>query len=222
MKTPGTPMPIPMEPKMGNEFRQDRRRVLLGAGAAAGLLAVGALRPDAAFALDDGQARALISQAVNDVNAAIDSGKSGPALYAQFEAIFTKYADVPTIGRSALGVAARQASPAQMAAFTTAFRGYISRKYGKRFHEFIGAQFEVEGARKVKTFYEVKTVAHLRGQAPFEVRWHVSDKSGRNLFFNIIIEGVNMLAAERTEIGAMLDARRGNIDALIADLKTAS
>ncbi|WP_245860983.1 MlaC/ttg2D family ABC transporter substrate-binding protein [Rhodobacter maris] len=206
---------------MHNETRATRRGVILGAGASA-LVALGPLRPGPAFALDDAQARALIGQAVNDVNAAIDSGKSGAALYAQFEAIFTKYADVPTIARSALGVAARQASPGQMSAFTTAFRGYISRKYGKRFNEFIGARFEVEGARKVKTFYEVKTVAHLRGQAPFEALWHVSDKSGKNLFFNIIIEGVNMLAAERTEIGAMLDARRGSLDALIADLKTAS
>jgi phospholipid transport system substrate-binding protein len=49
----------------------------------------------------------------------------------------------------------------------------------------------------------------------------VSDKSGKNLFFNIIIEGVNMLASERTEVGAMLDKRKGNIDALITDLKTA-
>jgi len=32
---------------------------------------------------------------------------------------------------------------------------------------------------------------------------------------------VNMLAAERTEIGAMLDRRRGDIDAMIRDLEQA-
>ncbi|MDH5530104.1 MAG: ABC transporter substrate-binding protein, partial [Paracoccaceae bacterium] len=41
---------------------------------------------------------------------------------------------------------------------------------------------------------------------------------GKDLFFNIIIEGVNMLAAERTEIGAMLDKRKGDISRLTADL----
>lgn len=208
----GTPMQTPM--------RSDRRRLMAGAGAA--LLAAGLLRPGMALALDDAQARELISRAVDDVNAAIDSGQTGPALYARFEALFVAYADVPTIARSALGTAARSASPGQMQAFTSAFRGYISRKYGKRFREFIGARFEVVGARQVKSFYEVKTVAHLKGEAPFEVLWHVSDKSGQKLFFNIIIEGVNMLAAERTELGAMLDARKGNLDALIADLKAAS
>ncbi len=179
------------------------------------------MAPVPAFALSDAQARQLIDTALGEVNAAIASGKSGAALYADFERIFVRYADVPVIARSALGVAARGASSAQMAAFTTAFRGYISRKYGRRFREFQGSRFEVTGARPVKSFYEVKSIAYMRGESPFEVLWHVSDKSGKHLFFNIIIEGVNMLASERTEVGAMLDRRRGNIDQLIQDLKSA-
>ena len=194
------------------------RRSVLGLGVAGALVA---LAPGQAFALNDAQARALIQRAVNDVNSAIASGNTGPALYAMFERIFSKYADVNVIARSALGVAARQASAAQLAAFTRAYQGYLSRKYGKRFREFIGAQFAVQGARPIKTFYEVKTTATLRGQAPFEVLWQVSDRSGQDKFFNLIVEGVNMLASERSEIGAMLDRRRGNIDALIQDLKTA-
>ena len=51
------------------------------------------------------------------------------------------------------------------------------------------------------------------------MRWHVFDKSGKDLFFNIIIEGVNMLAAERTEIGAMLDRSKGDIGRLTAALQ---
>ena len=63
-----------------------------------------------------------------------------------------------------------------------------------------------------------KLFAIAKGEAPFDVRWQVSDKSGRPLFFNIIIEGVNMLATERTEIGAMLDRQGGDLDAMIAVL----
>ncbi|MBT5679460.1 MAG: ABC transporter substrate-binding protein, partial [Marinovum sp.] len=47
------------------------------------------------------------------------------------------------------------------------------------------------------------------------------DKSGKDLFFNLFVEGVNMLLAERAEIGAMLDRRRGNLDKMIADLRKA-
>lgn len=183
----------------------------LGAG-----LAVSALP---ALALNVDQARALIDKAVADINRVINSGKSESAMFPEFEKLFARYADVPTIARSALGVAARSASNAQMKAFTKAFQVYISRKYGRRFREFIGGRIEVTGAHPLKSYYEVVSTAHLKGEAPFEVRWHVSDKAGKSLFFNIIIEGVNMLASERTEIGAMLDKRKGNLDALIEDLK---
>jgi phospholipid transport system substrate-binding protein len=37
--------------------------------------------------------------------------------------------------------------------------------------------------------------------------------------FNFFIEGVNLLLTERTEIGAMLDQRNGNVRALAADLE---
>ena len=138
----------------------------------------------------------------------------------EFEQLFAAYADVPTIARSALGPAARTASKAQLSAFTKAFRGYISRKYGRRFREFIGGRIEVNDAREVKSCGEVITTAYLQGESPFEVRFHVSDKGGKSLFFNIIIEGVNMLASERTELGALLDQRGGDLDRLIADLAT--
>lgn len=208
-------MPMPTIPMT---TRRCNRRTVLGLGVA-GLAA--AAVPGSALALSDAQAKALIQRAVNDVNAAIASGKTGPTLYAMFERIFSKYADVNVIARSALGIAARSASAAQMTAFTRAFQGYLSRKYGKRFREFQGAVFQIQGARPVKSFYEVKTTAILPGQAPFEVLWQVSDRSGSDKFFNLIVEGVNMLASERAEIGAMLDRRRGNIDLLIQDLKTA-
>lgn len=194
-----------------------RRRALLAGGAVyAGLLLAGA----PALALNVDQARNLIDRAIGEVNATINSGKSEAAMLRDFEGIFTRYADVPTIARSALGPAARSASSAQMAAFTEAFRGYIARKYGRRFREFIGGQIEVTGAQPLKSYFEVSSVAKLRGQAPFDLRWHVSDRSGKQMFFNIIIEGVNMLAAERSEIGSMLDRRQGDLNALIADLKS--
>lgn len=187
----------------------------LAAGAAATLLA----RP--AAALDLASAKALIDRAIGEVNSVINSGKSETAMYRDFERIFAKYADVSAIARSALGPAARTASAAQMAAFTKAYQGYISRKYGRRFREFIGGRIEVVDAKPLKSYFEVISVAHLQGEAPFDLRWHVSNKSGRDLFFNIIIEGVNMLASEREEIGAMLKQQKGDIDALTAALATA-
>lgn len=193
------------------------RRALVAGLATATVLAT---LPRAAAALTADAAKSLVDKTVGDINAIINSGKSEAAMLKDFEKLFSRYADVPAIARSVLGTAARSASKAQLSAYTKAFQGYISRKYGRRFREFIGGRIEVAEARALKSYFEVISTAHLKGEAPFEVRWHVSDKSGKSLFFNIIIEGVNMLASERTEMGALLDQRGGDLDRLIADLKT--
>ena len=194
-----------------------RRLVLTGLAAACAAFAV----PSRALALSEAEAARLIASAVADINRVINSGRSERAMYGDFERIFRKYADVPTIARSTLGPPARQASSAQLRAFTDAFTGYIARKYGKRFREFIGGQIEVTGARQVKSFQEVQAVANLRGQAPFAISFMVSDRSGSDKFFDLLIEGISLLKSERAEIGAMLDRRRGDINALIGDLQRA-
>lgn len=183
-------------------------------------LASAALAPSA-FALNDAQAKALIDKAVADINKVISSGKSINAMIRDFEKIFVKYGDVQIIARSALGADARRASASQLRSYTKAFQGYISRKYGKRFNEFVGGRVEVVGSRAVKSFYEVSTTVTLRGQAPFEVNFLVSDKSGKDKFFDMIIEGISLRLSEKAEIGAMLDRRKGDINGLISDLKKA-
>lgn len=199
----------------------DTRRGFLGLiGAAVACTAVrGFAIP--AFALDTTQARDFIAESLDQVYAVINSGKAPDAMYRDFETIFARYADVDTIARSALGPAARAASAQEFAAYRQAFQGYIGRKYGKRFREFIGSRIEVQEARPLKSFFAVNSVAYLNGRSPMLVEWHVSDKSGQLRYFNIIIEGINMLSTERTEITARLRAAGGDLGALTADLSRA-
>ena len=194
-----------------------RRSYLTGSLATAFL----ALVTSPALALTEGAAKALVDKVVAEINRVIASGKSEGAMINDFKKLFNTYADVPIMARYALGADARSASSSQLQRFTNAFSGYIANKYGRRFREFIGGRLEVQEARAVKSFYEVKTTAFLRGSSPFEVIFLVSDKSGRDLFFNLYIEGINMLATERTEIGALLDRHRGNIDLVTQDLTKA-
>ncbi len=190
-----------------------RRGFLLAASATLATLA------HPAFALTDEQAKSLVDRAVADINKVIASGKPVSSMIRDFEKIFSKYADVNIIARSALGPDARRLTSSQSRAYTKAFQGYIARKYGKRFNEFVGGKIEVKGVRKVKSFHEVKGTARLRGQAPFEVNFLVSDKSGSSKFFDLIIEGISLRLSEKAEIGAMLDKNKGDINGLIADLK---
>lgn len=191
----------------------DRRMFIAGAGA----LVLSSATPS--FALSGSQAEGLVNSAVADINKVIASGKSEGAMLRDFKKVFSRYADVPTVALSALGPSGRSASAGQKRAYIGAFTDYFTRKYGRRFREFIGGQIEVKGSRKSKSFYEVQSTAKLQGSAPFKVVWLVSDRSGSPRIFNIVIEGINTLTSERVEIGAMLDKRGGDIGKLTADLK---
>lgn len=190
------------------------------AGAAA-LAAAPFVLPRAALALSPGQAEQLVNTVVAEINRIIASGQSEAAMIADFERLFGRYADVNIIAQSCLGPAARSFNAQQLAAYTRAFQGYIARKYGKRFREFIGGEIVVKGARPVKSWVEVDATANLQGQAPFDVKFLVSDRSGKDLFFDLFIEGISMRLTEREEIGAMLDANRGDIAGLTAALQRA-
>jgi len=193
------------------------RRGFLFGSAAFGALASAA----PALALSSREAEALVGRLVGEINGVIASGKSEAAMISDFEGIFGRYGDVPAIARSALGPTARSLSSSQLSAYTDAFAGYISRKYGKRFREFIGGRIEVNGARPAGRFFEVSTTAFLRGESPFEVTFVVSDRTGQDRFVNMLIEGVNMLATERVEVTALLDRNRGNVSGLIDALRRA-
>ncbi|MEM7731184.1 MAG: ABC transporter substrate-binding protein [Pseudomonadota bacterium] len=202
---------------MFDAFNSSRRGFL---GGVIGLGVVG-LTPTKGWSLDEARSRALVDRVVNEINRVIASGKSEAAMIRDFERIFGRYADVSIIARSALGADSRRASNAQLRSFTQAFQGYVARKYGKQFRDFIGSQIEVQGVRRVKTWHEVDATVRLSGRAPFKVAFLVSDRSGRDLFFDLLIEGVSMRLSERTEIGSMLDANNGDIDRLISAVQRA-
>lgn len=195
------------------------RRSVVNGLFAAGL--VTGLNPSAALALDEAGAKALVDKVVADINKVIASGKSQGAMIRDFERLLGRYADVNIIARSALGQDARRATPAQLRSFTTAFKGYLARKYGRRFREFIGGRVEVTGVRRVKSWQEVDARIQLQGRSPFKAAFLVSDKSGKNLFFDMIIENVSLRISERSEIGALLDANKGDIDGLIQAVQKA-
>lgn len=188
----------------------------------AAALAAAVLLPGAARALTNAQAEQLVQSLVTDIQRTIDSGQSTSAILAEFKRILERYADMPIIARSSLGVAARSASAADLRAYTDAYATYVSNKYGRRFQEFKGGSIDIRGVRSEGQYLVVQARANLRGQSPIAVDFHVSDRSGSPKVFNVIIEGVNMLTTERAEVGALLDRAGGSIPRLTQDLRAAS
>ena len=204
MQTPQALIPMQKKPS--------RRQVLAGGVAALALAASPSL------ALTTSGAKALVDQVVADINRIINSGAPERRMLKQFEQIFVRYGDVPTIARSVLGPPARSASASEMRAYTKAFQGYMSRKYNKRFREFIGGGVTVQRAEPWKSHFQVHTKAQLAGTAPFNVIFRVSARSGQSKFCDMLIEGISLLKSEAVEMAALLERRKGNLSRLIKDL----
>ena len=196
-----------------------RRTLILGLAALAAAAAAG--RP--ALAASTAQAEALVTKLAGELMQLVKSGRSEAQVYSGFESILARYADMPAVSASVLGPPWRGASAAQRQRFVAAFQHYLSRRYGKQFREYRDARIDVTGARDGgKAGVLVATRVVRPGQDDIAVDWQVSDRSGSPRVVNLVIEGVSMLANERAQVGAILDAQRGSIDGLIAQLNATS
>ncbi|MEQ8366156.1 MAG: ABC transporter substrate-binding protein [Roseicyclus sp.] len=200
---------------MLDNIRIPRRTLLATFGAA---LAVPML-PGRGLAVTESAATGLVTQVTDEITRIINSGQTESGMINDFERLMGRYADLPTISQSVLGPPARSATQAQLRDFSRAFQGYMARKYGRRFREFIGGNVTVTGAQDLDRFVEVVSRVDMRGSAPFEVRFRVWDRSGSPLFIDMLIEGVSLVISERSEIGALLEQNGGSIDRLTQALQ---
>ena len=195
-----------------------RRAVLaLLAGAAALPLA-----PRPAAALSAGQAESFVKELIAEVTALLESGGAAQAQMAGFRRLFARRAATPQIVRFVMGVAWRDMSAPQQAAMQDAFLDYVARVYGDLLQEYKGQTIEV---RKVQDFGRkgvlVISVAKGQGVEDVAVEWLVSDRAGNGpQLIDVTIEGLSMLQSQRQEFAAMLERRGGDVDRLIADLKS--
>lgn len=197
---------------LSNSSDLTRRGLIAAAGAAL-------ILPGRANAMTTAQAESLILKVTQEVQTVINSGNSEGAIIKQFEGIFDRYTNVQAIAATVLGPPWRSASNGEKSAYVGAFRGYVSRKYGKRFREFKGARIQVTRSKDFgnKGIF-VETMVSTSVYAPFPVEWHVVDRGGKLEFFDMSIEGVKLISTERTEIRALLAASGGSVGKLAEKL----
>jgi len=198
-----------------------RRGIIRFGGAGLGALALG-LPGAPAWALSADEATAHVRKAVDDVLALIQAPGDGPSKAEAFRGILERHAAMPQIAKFAAGVTWREMSEAQQAAYSDGFAHYLALTYARRFQEYSGQTVtlgDVVDAGKKGIL--VKSEVTQSGGTPIVVDWLVSDRPGRTVIADIVIEGVSLLVTQREEIAAMLEKRGGNLDQLIADLKSA-
>ncbi len=196
----------------------NRTAMALIAGATAGLA------PSLCHALSEDEATAHVRGAIKEIMVLVDGPDDSALKAPQLLAIMERRAAMPQIARFAAGIAWRGMSEDQQTRFVAAFGGFISRIYSNRFQEYAGGGPPGEGFKMGRVIDAgrkgmlVTTSIIRTGEAPVEVEWLVTDRPGRIVIADIVIEGISMLVTEREEIGGMLEARGGDVDKLIDDL----
>ena len=131
--------------------------------------------------------------------------------------LFQKYVDIPIIARAVLGKSWRQANSDQRKRFISAFKTYVSHKYGRQFSEFKGTKLEITKSRDTltKAGVLVSSIVMVPGNPSLKVVWQVSDGSGSLKLIDLRVEGISMLSTERQEFRSKLKKFEGSIDDLI-------
>ncbi|MEM6973952.1 MAG: ABC transporter substrate-binding protein [Pseudomonadota bacterium] len=189
-------------------------RLLCGA-VIAPLMVLAMLFATPASALDSDGAKAHVRTTVDEVLDLVRGSGSGDSKANDFRAILEQRAAMPQIARFAAGAVWRDMSDAQQRAYVDAFSHYLATIYARRFQEYSGQSIDLGTTRDLgRRGIEVESTVKGGGQPPIAVAWVVSDRPGRVVLADIVIEGVSLLITQRDEITALV-SQKGGIDGLI-------
>ena len=192
------------------------RRIFLGLVAAASL----GLGASTAQALTEDQARAHVASTIEQLTTLLETSGTSASRAPELRRIMEERANMPLIAKFSAGRGWREMDENQQSRFTDAFAKFVSETYSRRFDEFSGNP-EIKIGKTIDAGRKGILVETLMSQSsgrPIVVEWLVSDRGGRVEIIDMVVEGISMAATQREEIGAMLDKRSGDVDALIADL----
>ena len=162
------------------------------------------------------QSEKLVESLYNDLVATSIKELSIDQQKIELKNLFQKYVDIPIIARAVLGKSWGQANSDQRKRFISAFKTYVSHKYGRQFSEFQGTTLEITKSRDTltKAGVLVSSIVVVPGNPSLKVIWQVSDGSGSLKLVDLRVEGISMLSTERQEFRSKLKKFEGSIDEL--------
>ena len=167
-----------------------------------------ALMPTVATAaLTVEESRTLVDKLIGEINGVINSGRSESAMLDDFEAIFTRYADVHYIALSALGPAGKKPATDRRRRSSLPSAVIFRSSTASGSASSSAARSRSTDARPLKSFYEVVSTARLQGRGAVRSALARLRQVGKDPCSSTSSsKGVNMLASERH--GSRLDARQ--------------
>lgn len=205
-------------------------RHLLGAVACALVAAVPATAvvlgpmPAAAQARRDAAAEQFVQANATRVLAVLND-RAMPAAQKRrtFETLVDQVTDVPRITDFVLGKYNRTITPAQKREFAVLFRDFANNVYESRLGEYGGERLVVTGST-IRAPGDVVVASRVQGgqlQRPNVVNWRVlRSADGRWRAVDVQVQGVWLAITQQQDFVSTIDNAGGNIDVLIAQLRT--
>ncbi len=185
-----------------------------------------ALATGGAWALDTSTARQHVDDTIDEIVQLLADNPAPPEAASRLLQIVERRASVRQVARFAAGRYWRSMSASEQAAFTDVLARYLAELYVGRFGEVDGSAEDLRRLVRVRGTEDagakgvlVRTEIAPPGYAPVEVDWLVSDQSGRVQVADILVEGISMAITQREVVGAMIEARGGDIALLLRDLR---
>lgn len=166
-------------------------------------------------ALADDPAQALVRSMSDEVIVLLrNDGLARPERREGLRSLFTKYMDLPFVGRFVLGRHWRPLDEKTKARFIDVFQEYVVNVYAKRLENYSGETIFVNGSRAVND-KDTLVASEIRRQSgpPVALEWRIRESK----VIDVTVEGVSMAISQRDEFAAFL--QRASIEDLIARLK---
>lgn len=160
-------------------------------------------------------AKAYVDSVTQQVLAISKSDMDKSAKTSKLEALFSDKVDMDFIARFVLGKHWRAATPAQQSAYIAAYKPFLLKNYAGRLAKYSGQTYSLKNARAEDGGVDIVTmqINDTNGQS-FLVDYRIRN----NKILDIIVEGVSLLATQRSEFSAIVDDK--GIDGLTEALKS--
>jgi phospholipid transport system substrate-binding protein len=179
-----------------------------------------------ARALDTDQARAHVDATIESIFQLVQANLPRAETAEALRSIFEEKTALSQLAQFTAGRNWRQMSGEEQARFTETFSKYVAFVYAGHFREFKGDIDDLRAVISIKGTEDVGAKGVLvrselspTRQARVSVDWLISDRSGKIAISDLIVEGISLAVTQREIISAMLEARGGDVDKLIADLE---
>jgi phospholipid transport system substrate-binding protein len=170
-------------------------------------VSVTAAHPAAAANTSPAEARKFI-QKLGDEAVKVLSDKSIPLSKreADIRTLLRKNFDLETIGRFVLSRYWRTATPDQRSEYMSLFSEYVLKTYARRLGAYSNEQFNITSAKPLgsRDAIVLTQITQQAGGQPITAGWRVRDTDNSYKIIDVMVEGVSMAAAQRSEFDSII------------------